>query len=530
MAVSVTANLTNIFDGSSATNWTSGRGVSVSTEVFIQGTNALAGIVAKNTNDTWDYDYYADNGNTNLNVSATDTHIYFWMKCDIAPFIDYIRLGLRSDTARGAATTGDYNWIVVDNTVNIEWGGEWRCFVVDINATASTSTGTLDLSACDDIYFVVDNSNSGNIRSIENTYIDVCRHGTGLTMTGTAWDMTDVAADDNLVANKYGILQNINGVLFSQGRLTVGSGATTTTPASANEDVVFVDPSTQGQQGGALGSVSSTLYQLNFTGSGLSGTFANTSFKSAGATDNSRFVFDASDTNITSLTFDAGTIQRAGLVSFAAGLSATNLNFVNCFQITPSSATFTGNTISDYVGTEGGALLWNGGTTTNSCTFVNCDEGVEITQTTNQTFQSLIFDDAVGNFDVHLNNGGTSIEVAKTGTPAANPNSYTATGGGVVTFTASYDHVLTNLELNTEVTYVKVSDGSVLFHVENATTADGGGKYKTTYTHGGIDTVNVLIHHISYQPDISNIYNLVLPASDTSVKIQMFPDLNYENP
>lgn len=107
---------------------------------------------------------------------------------------------------------------------------------------------------------------------------------------------------------------------------------------------------------------------------------------------------------------------------------------------------------------------------------------------------------------------------------------FTADDGGTWTPPASYEHILTGLELNTEITYVDAGTADELFHVENASVSDGDGKYKTTYTHLGIDDVDILIHHVDYKPDISNIYGLTLPSADASVKIKMFDDENYYNP
>jgi hypothetical protein len=69
-----------------------------------------------------------------------------------------------------------------------------------------------------------------------------------------------------------------------------------------------------------------------------------------------------------------------------------------------------------------------------------------------------------------------------------------------------------------------------LHHTESAVTSDGDGKYQITYSHGGGASVDVLIHHIDYKPDISNIYGLTLPGNNSSAKVNMFADENYENP
>lgn len=95
---------------------------------------------------------------------------------------------------------------------------------------------------------------------------------------------------------------------------------------------------------------------------------------------------------------------------------------------------------------------------------------------------------------------------------------------------ATFTHTLTGLQLNTEVTYVLVSDGSEVFHVEDATAADGGGFYKTefTYIYSGDIVVNILIFHVNYDPiylDDVTITNL----NESIPNVQLFSRF-YLNP
>lgn len=532
MAATVTANLTDVTLGESADSgdWSGTDGAS--TEVFRQGSASEAWLVSKNSSETGVFDGYANNGNATFDLSATGTHLYVTVKCDIAPYIDYLRFALTSATADGAATSGTNWWTIVDNTTNINWYGEWRTFVLDVNSTSTDadSSGTLDLSAVSDFHINVDNSNSGNIRSIENTYIDGIRFGTGLTITGTAWDWADVAAIDQSSTNYYDIIRQVGpGMFLVQGQLAVGNGATTTTLSSSGEVLGFNDVSTAGAAGGRIGYTASGFYKLIFQGSGCTATLTNTSIF---ASSNAPFILDADDTNLPTdgVVWSGGVVSFAGSVLLEDGSDYQGITFASCGQIDPAASTFEFNTITGYTGSEGGALLWPGGTTVANCTFTNNLKSIEITQTTDQTYDNLQFPDEDNSTkqSTHLNNGGTSINVNKNN--GSNPQYYTATGGGTVTFVASFTHTLTNLELNTEVTYVTAGTSTQLFNVENASTSDGNGKYKTVYTHGGGASVDILIHHIDYQPDISNIYGLTLPNASVEQKIQMFSDRNYENP
>lgn len=113
---------------------------------------------------------------------------------------------------------------------------------------------------------------------------------------------------------------------------------------------------------------------------------------------------------------------------------------------------------------------------------------------------------------------------------AGNISYFTDDAGGTWVPPTTYTHTVTGLESGTEITYALISDRSEVFHVESASTSDGAGKYKTEYSHSGGEVVDILVHHVNYQPDVSCIYDITLPSSDATVKVQMFTDDNYLNP
>jgi hypothetical protein len=440
MAVSVSPNLTDVTLGETADSsyWTGTDGNSA--EIYRQGSGSEGWVVAKNANESAYFDYYSK-ATALLDMSVTNTHLYCTIRCDIAPYFDYLRIGLQSDTAHGSSSSGTKWWTIVDNTSNIEWYGEWKTFVLDVNDSslyyAAGSSGTLDLSGITDIHFQVDNSNSGNIRSIENTYIDTIRFGTGLSITGTAWDWDDVAGQDSSTTYKWDIIRKVGpGVFEISGQLEIGvddTAQTTTTPNSSNEALFFRDPSTEGVAGGSLGAIASSFYQISAVGGGTVVDFNNMSCL-AGA--NTPFLVDFDDSSLpsSSLDWNGGTVLGAGQgVKFKSQQTIKNVSFIQCEQVVPSTSTFENNTISSYVtdsGSEGGALLWPGGTTVKNCSFIDNDDAIEVTQTSSQTYDGLTF--TSNTYDTHLNNGGTDVNISKNN--GSNPTTYRATGGGTVTY------------------------------------------------------------------------------------------------
>jgi hypothetical protein len=495
MAASVTANLTDVTLGESAddTYWTGSDGYSA--EIYRQGSASQGWIVSKNSNETATFDYYSK-ATATLDMSGTGVHLFITMRCDIAPFIDYVHFGLYSDTTHGAATTGNKWWTVVDNTTNVEWAGEWITIKLDVNSTTTfSSSGTLDLSAVDTVGINVDNSNSGNIRSIENTYIDAVRFGTGITITGTAWDWEDVAAIDNANDatngyNKYDIIRKVGpGVFEVNGQLNIGSGATTTTPASSNETLFFKDISTSGIEGGPIGKQASGFYKVTVQGSGCTCDFDNMSIL---ASSNATFVFDADDTNLpdASINWNGGTILQCSSFLSDGAQDFLNLGFYDCGQIEPAGSDFTDFLIDNYTGTDG-AILWPGGTTVKDGVIQNSDRAIEITQTANQTFDNITFPS--NTYDVHLNNSGTNIDVSKTN--GSDPTNYVATGGGTVTFVGAavvatihaIDEDGNDVE-NARV-FLIASDGTGPFPFEDTVTISNSGTTATvTHTAHGMAT------------------------------------------
>jgi len=494
MAVAVTANLTLASDADTATSqgtW-SGNSGGADTEVKIQGNGSYTWQVGKNGRDSCSF-----TPTTNLDMSAAGTHFYWWAQNAVAAFMEP-KTEVADDpgyTLRLTDGSGNYvEWYVAGNDT---WGGEWRCFVIDVNDTTDiyVSSGTLQLNDIDVITWAVDLSNSGNIRIIDNQWNDVCRFGTGLKATGTDFDLTDIANDDELPANRYGILEIKDGVLFCQGQLQIGDGATTTTLTSADEVLVFKDRNANGS-----GMVASGFYKLLFTGSGLTADIDGLVAKGAGTTDTTRFILDADDTDITS-DIAGSTFIRASAVTFAAGDSITNSVFNNCGQVVPSTATFANNTLSNYVGAEGGALLFpTDDTNISDLIFLNNDDGVEYdasSDSTTPTFNNFNFDDVGGNYDVNNTSGGAET-ISIVNTPTGGANSYNP-GGSTVTFSADVALVITVVDTGgaavvaAQTAIYKVSDDTELMNKDTI----AGGIAQTTYNYAGETPVYIRVRKSS---------------------------------
>jgi hypothetical protein len=470
MAATVTALLAVVSNADTAAAggvWLGNSGAA-DDEVYIQGNGSYTWQASKNARTSCTF-----TPTTNLDMSAANIHLYWWAMNAVAAFMEPFQEIADDPGYTLRLTDGSANYKEWRIAGSDTWGGEWRCFILDVNGTTDVyaSSGSLDLSDIDVITWYVDISNSGIIRIIDNQWNDVVRFGTGLKTTGTNFDLTDIAADDENSSNKYGVLENIDGVIFCQGELQIGDGATTTTFNSTDEVLIYRDRNSDG-----LGQVSDGLYKLTLSGTGVNADISGLVAKGAGTTDITRFIVDCDDTDIT-LLLDASTFIRAGFVYFATGDSITNCSFNNCRQIDPSTSTFQNNTISNYATTSGGALLFpSDDGNVSGLTFVNNWDSVEYGTNSDNTspgFNNFIFDDVLGKYDVN-NTSGVSGTIGLSNN--SNANSYNPSGD-VVNFSTSVQLTMTVKDEEGQVivgarAYIDDDDNSP-YIMDTATNAQG---------------------------------------------------------
>lgn len=409
----ITPNLTtfSLADDNTGGTWVGTSGA-FDNQVNYQGTNCWYYQTPKNGIGDGNFTPTAA-----VDMSATDVHLYWWMRCDVFQFCELLNTGATSSglMVKIESSASDYvTWHLAGSDT---WGGEWKAFVLDVNNTANkfATVGTLNLSAVTKISFLTDNSNSGTIRIVDNTMLDAVRFGTGITTTGLDFDLTDIALEDALPANKWGILRIDDDNIHCQGRITNGNGATVTTFNSTDEEIVFSD---------AL--VSSTLYEFNIVGSGNTSVLKGFSIKASG---NARFKFDASDATA-DITMSGSAMKKGASVLFASTSDIQTTVFNNCLQIEPSTGIFKFNSISNYVGTTGALLFPSDSANISDITFSICDNDVEYASGSDATpaFVSFVHDDNAGDFDVNNTSGG-AITIVLSGTSNANSST-----GSAVTF------------------------------------------------------------------------------------------------
>jgi hypothetical protein len=384
MAFTVTTDLTDIDTAEATTAWTTGA---LDPAKYVQGNNSIGWYSAKNTRSV--------NGVSSKSIAwSAGDHLYWWNSSDVIAVAEPQTTGTTTAsgiTIRVTLANGAYReWHVAGSDT---WDGGWRCFVVDLGHTGThlyASSGTfVDTSNITDVDIYIDLSNSGNIRNVPaNNYADAIRVGTGITAYNTsaadaAFDLADIAANDNLVANKRGILEVKDNVIFAQGRVTIGDGAGTNHMDFNSSGEVFVFSLRDGTDG--FGLVSADLYEFNFeanaTGTDQDATFGVKVGTGDTATGRSGSIISAADTTVRwKMNWDDadihnfkmygsrifGAFDGTGVIGIQAGTPVTSHEIIgntfdSCGQIDTQDAVVRAVNIlnSAETGTTFGALLWD---------------------------------------------------------------------------------------------------------------------------------------------------------------------------
>jgi hypothetical protein len=222
-----------------------------------QGTNSESWNVAKNSTETSTLTKTPGTA-----PSATRGLYVFWMKSDVFFYYTDIQVELQSSAS-------NYKNFVAATAASPDISGDFKAIALDY-VNKGTSTGTYAPASHTATRIAVNNSSSGNIRSVVNNWIDAIYFGPGLTIAGTTASdqcFTEAFTVNNTTANKYGILSKKGSIIFSQGDIEITGTALT----SEGETLEFLD-TTNGYD----------RYELDGTGTL---TLVNSTIRAAGTVD-----------------------------------------------------------------------------------------------------------------------------------------------------------------------------------------------------------------------------------------------------
>lgn len=327
-------NYTELNDADTATNWATL--ITLDPDIKKEGTNSVSGIVRSNGTQCY---YSAASAPT----TAANKHIRMWINTTNIPYMQPESSGGYEVLMYDGSTT-DYYTVFGSDT----YYGGWFNAVIDCNLfTALTLANVLRWG--------IRANHTTNAKNAINTWIDFVRYGDGYYITGgTNGDevyLSHVATADRGTTTLYGygIIDEVEGVYFSYGKLQLGNSTTTTYFKMDGDVLVFTDQP-----------VADGLYAINGNGSGANIAINNSTIKAAGTGDAVRPDIDMVTGSPASVSITNTVFIRGGLFTFTSGQTITGNTFNNCQQITAGGADMTGCVISGYEGTaDTAALVYN---------------------------------------------------------------------------------------------------------------------------------------------------------------------------
>jgi len=416
---------------------------------------------------------------------GSSKYFTFGMLSTIAPFYTSINLELQS-------TASNFEAFVLSNqTAGVTFraiDGTFKFSAVVCQFGQGTSTGTYARGSHTVLRVNVDNSSSGNIRSVLNHYIDAMYHGNGRIIGGTTTgdQLFKESNDLDISGDTFDCCTlEFGGEIFSQTDIEL----TATAGNSYGETLVFRNNANTDNAHTLL--VSGTI------------DFINTIIKAeTGAT----IAIDA--TAATSFDMTGGSVVNGGNIGLKTGQTIQGVVFTSCAEIDTNGATLSNCVINSTTEATTGSLLVNTEAEGELCSDIKFNTfgtnyAVYVAAgVTTFDMDNWIFDDPnnTSNVAVHwLGTSGTLTINALNGTNLVTAGCTAETGGTV--------EVVAN-PVTTEITVKDINTGSP---IENArvlvTVADGiNFPYQITVTGTSSGTTATITHTAHGLATNDNIY------------------------
>ena len=165
---------------------------------------------------------------TGLDISASGTHVGFWLQVTQPNLINTDGIELLLGTA-ATPKSGNWEGHFYDETIYPVVGG-WIMIWLDPSRAADSNNGSLtSFTAIRQYGCEFDMGDVGG--TSESCLLDAIRYGTsGLRVVTTSTDVADfadfVSHDEGTSANRFGVVQSRDGVVYCNSRLEIGLTAT----------------------------------------------------------------------------------------------------------------------------------------------------------------------------------------------------------------------------------------------------------------------------------------------------------------
>lgn len=511
-------DLTDIDMGQSTTGWSAygggGAGLGTGADFAIQSTLAIDKQITN-----------ADKGmlhnDATVSLGAND-HVIGWIYAATPGIMDTLaNHGLSMGI--GTSTTA-FNKYAMAGSDTLPEGGN-RPWVARYSTAAPSPGAQVGTPGATPTYFGGGLNTTATAKGA-NLGLDAFRYGTGVYITAgdgtTPATFAGFAAQDELSANKWGLLFRQGGVFKWQGRFVVGQN-TSGTPTAAHFDdssgaviTLFDTPHSQTDFTQLIVDHASTIF--NLTGA---------TFLSLGTNNPGRIVFNNAST-VASL--DTCVFDKIGITTLRAGVTATGCTWKGTGQITQNGATITSCTVSGSgVGDGVAAVVSDSPSSISNNNFVFSDgHAIEITTAGTYTFtgnkftgygaddtnDAAVYNNSSGAVTLNIAGGGDTPTVRNgTGASTTVNNNTSITIGGIPA------NVEVRIYNNTGTQQVPVS-GTEIDGTENST-----GDF--TFSAAAASSIVIVIFDTTTNPVFQGF---TVPATDTTIPYSLITDRVFLNP
>ena len=428
-------------------------------------------------------------------------------------------------------TSGNYGyWHIAGSDT---YKGGWRVFVADLSRAPDTNSGTApNLANCDGVG--IGFNHLAKSKAAHNCFIDLLREadsGDGLKVTTTSSSVATLA--DIVAGDGTELLSYERGLYFAKAPLIFGDTTSGDMEfADTGEILVFEDVdvpaghygiTVEGNSGGTI----------EFQAGAKSGARGISGLTVLG---NAPFHFTATDTDIDALKLYGTTFKNYADMAFpvtAAGREVIDCTFVGGGEVTVSTCPFTYCSwidADDGGAASGAVLITSTVHQVQYCSFINCPDAWHMT--TGGTYPSVGNQFSGNTYDVENSGASASITIEATATSNISTHHETGAPPGTTTISNPVSLIINIVDADgapitatCEVTVVKDSDTSELYHAENVTT--GTTTYNYTSGSGTVTYINVA-NVTGYE--VKTVNNYSLPAADFTLTIQLDADRYFSNP
>jgi hypothetical protein len=520
-APSYTTDLVTYNDATSATGWGEATGMATSAGPGVDTDLAIHGSICISQDrhgPGLSSQVFTGTGPT----LPTNGAFFIWTKFFAPNSLDTLANGgVRVAIGSG---TGDYYGWFVDGSDTYQYGG-WINYAVDPLFTADQTVGSPGGA-----YNTVGNGwNSINeVKKGNPMNTDIIRYGRG-TSIFTLGDLANGYAtfdgyalvNDNPTTGRFGLIQDQGGSYLWKGLMSLGLSGTPVDFRDSNVAISIANTTKVSDPFNKI-EVHNTGSNIDWDGIGIT---------KVGSVSKGQFEMVDGAT----LVFSSCTFTDMDTFIFNKGAGVCNIltnTFRRCGVVTQGGATITSTLFDAAVGST--ALLADDLDLLTDCSFNSSGTGHAIELTVVGTYSwgnslsgydagatgSPVTPTATGDEAIFVNVGSGTVTLNVAG-GATLPSIRSA--GATVNVVSSFTLTLTDIPSGTSVTLVNSATRVELQH-ETSTGTD------ITYAHGGGETIDILLMSNTIDPNLSDIFDLLLPGADSAIKFQTIEELNYANP